>query len=37
MLESDPLAKNRVEFQWESKLLGTNSKALAEIGVTLKT
>ena len=28
MSESDPLAKNRIEFQWGSKQPGTSSEAL---------
>ena len=28
MSESDPVAKNRIEFQWGSKLPGTSSEAL---------
>ena len=30
MSESDPVAKNRIEFQWGSKLPGTSSEALKQ-------
>ena len=31
MSENDPVAKNRIEFQWRSKLPGTSSEALENI------